>query len=180
MFPRTPVTQKPIKMSSPKIVPVIAMIPLLWANLAVSVTAQPMSKTSCEIDASNRERAGLQIRAQDFGKKEKVTSFTPSQTAISTPSLWWAVEQYDPLDGKLITYWEANPNTNVINLVVNNRFWQTLDYLEQYSLVNQFGTVARDYRYHLNLISQQDDCLATYTCDLSVTPPQCQIQLNIF
>lgn len=180
MFARTPVTRESIKMSSPNIVSIIAMIPLLWVNLAALVTARPTSKPSCEIDLNNGVRAGLQVRAQEGGKKEKISSFTPSQTAMSTPSLWWAVEQYDPLDGKLITYWEANSNTNVINFVVNNRFWQTLDYLDQYSLVNQLGTVARDYRYNLNLISQQDDCLATYTCNLSVTPPQCQIQLNTF
>lgn len=164
----------------PKIISLIPMIPLLWVNSATLVTAQPMSKTSCEIDTNNGVRAGLQIRTQDIGKKEIISSLTPSQEGMSTPSLWWAVEQYDPLDGKLIRYWEANPNTNVINLVVNNRFWQSLNYLDRYSLLNQFGTVAREYRYNLSLLSQQDDCLATYTCNLSVTPPQCQIKFNTF
>ena len=156
----------------------IPMIPLLWANLATLVFAQSFEKISCEIAPENGVRAGFQIRSQDQGKKEIVRSTNPSQTAISSPSLWWAVEKYDPLDGELITYWEANSNTRMIHLVVNDRFWQTLDYLDQYSFLNQFGTVAREYHYDLMLISQQEDCLATYTCHWYATGPRCKINFG--
>ncbi|MDR9403003.1 MAG: hypothetical protein RI580_06130 [Halothece sp. Uz-M2-17] len=157
------------------------MSSLLWANLATVIFAQSLEKTSCEITPpENVGRPGFQIRGQEVGKKEIVRATTPSQTAISSPSLWWAVEKYDPLDGKLITYWEANSETRMIHLVVNNRFWQTLDYLDQYSLINQLGTVARQYNYNLSLISQQEDCLATYTCNLQVTPASCKINFNTF
>ncbi|AFZ42479.1 hypothetical protein PCC7418_0242 [Halothece sp. PCC 7418] len=157
------------------------MIPLFWANLATVVWAQSLAKTSCEIAPSeNGTRAGFQIRNQEEGDKEIVRATNPSQTEISSPSLWWAVEKYDPLDGKLVTDWEANPGTKMIHLVVNNRFWQTLDYLDQYSLINQFGTVAREYNYNLSLVSQQEDCLATYTCNLQGTSPNCKIKFNTF
>jgi len=167
-------------MSIRKLLPLIFVIPLLWANLATVVFAQLLEKTSCDITPKNGVRSGFQIRTSNIGQKEVVSATTPSQTEMSTPSLWWAVEQFDPLDGKLVTYWEADSSTKIINLVVNNRFWQTLDYLDQYSLVNQFGSIAREYNYNLSLITQQQDCLATYTCNLEVTPPNCKINFNTF
>jgi hypothetical protein len=167
-------------MSLRKLLPLIPAIPLLWANLATLSVAQSLQKTSCNIVPQNGVRAGFQIHTPNPGEKESVSATNPSQTQISTPSLWWAVEKYDPLDGKLVTDWEANSQTKVIHLVVDNRFWQTLDYLDQYSLVNQFGTVARDYSYNLSLISKQQDCLATYTCNFKVTPAKCKISFNMF
>jgi len=167
-------------MSIRKLLPLISVVPLLWANLATVTFAQSLQKTSCNIMPENGVRAGFQMRTPNLGEKETVSATTPSQTQISQPSLWWAVEKYDPLEGKLVTHWEADVKTKVINLVVDNRFWQTLDYLDQYSLVNQFGTIARDYNYNLILISKQEDCLATYTCHFKVTPAQCKISFNTF
>lgn len=167
-------------MSIRKLLPLIPVISLLGTNLATVTFAQSLQKTSCNVMPENGVRTGFQRRTPNLGEKETVSATTPSQTEISTPSLWWAVEQYDPLEGKLVTDWEANSKTKVINLVVDNRFWQTLDYLDQYSLVNQFGTIARDYNYNLSLMSKQQDCLATYTCNFQLTPAKCKISFNTF
>lgn len=154
-------------------------IPLIWGNLTTVTYAQSLNENNnCEISEQQQYQPGFNLQTQHHETETIISANTPSQTEMSIPSLWWAVEQFDPFNGKLVTYWEANKNTKVISLRVNDRFWLNLDYLDRYSLVNQFGTVAREYDYNLEIINQQQDCLATYTCDLSVTPHHCQIQFN--
>jgi len=160
---------------------ILFFVSFIWTNVTTVGVAQSQSSNRdqiCNITPSDQFQAGFQIRTLEPEKATIISARTPSQTEMTIPSLWWAVEQFDPLEGQLVTHWEANRTTQVINLIVNNRLWRTLDYIERYSFVNRFGTVARDYNYHLSVISQEQDCLAIYTCNFQVTPPNCQINFD--
>jgi len=167
-----------------KVQSILALIPLIWLNLTTATQGQSLAdKQNCATLSSNDGfQVGFQIRSQSIiiEKETIISANTPSQTEITTPSLWWAVEQFDPLDGKLVTNWQAYQAQKVINLIVNSRFWRNLDYIDKYSFVNKFGTVAREYDYNLNIISQQQDCLATYACNPNGNSKNCAINFNQF
>ncbi|MEB3308750.1 MAG: hypothetical protein VKJ02_00795 [Snowella sp.] len=91
------------------------------------------------------------------------------------PSLWWAKEQFDFFDGRLVTNWVANPEQKNIDIIVNRQLWSQLNYLERYRFVNKFGTVARENQYNLRVLNQQQKCLVSYFCNFQVIPNQCQM-----
>lgn len=108
-----------------------------------------------------------------------VTSNTPAGNQLTIPSLWWAEEQYDPFNGKLVTDWIANRNLREIDLIVNRQVWGLMDYIDRYSFVSKFGAVARDYNYDLRVFNQQRQCLAIYRCDYAIGDlPDCRIDFN--
>ncbi len=98
-----------------------------------------------------------------------------SQTDISTPSLWWAQEQFNEFGGKLLTNWIAYQDETRVDLVVSRQPWTLLDYLERYRFVNRFGAVARDYKYNVRIFNDQAVLLATYTCNYSQENPNCEL-----
>jgi hypothetical protein len=108
-----------------------------------------------------------------------ITSDTISQNKLTSPSLWWAKEQFG---GKLLDNWLAYPASGTIagriDLVVNRENWSLLNYLERYEFVNHFGTVARDYGYNVRVFNYQKELLATYTCNYSTNPRLCNIQVE--
>jgi len=105
-----------------------------------------------------------------------ITDKTISQTGLTTPSFWWAVEQFNHLEGKLINDWIAYKNQKRLDLVVNRQLWSLLDYLGRYSFLNRFGTVARDYQYDVRVFNQQGTLLASYDCNYSQNQPDCAIR----
>ena len=151
---------------------------LILGNLTPVANAQILNK-NCNLSSSDSFQTGFQIQARNTQTEANIISAkTPSQTEITQPSLWWAVEKNDPFEGKLVTNWIADQNEKIIDIIVNNRLWNGLDYLGKYRLVNQLGTVARESNYNLQVISQQQDCLATYTCELTANPPNCKIKFD--
>jgi hypothetical protein len=114
-------------------------------------------------------------------KSSSETSSNQSRTLVAglaIPSLWWAREQFDPFGGRLINNWLTFPQTKQINLIVNWQLWTLLDYLERYRLINQFGTVVREYGYNLRIFNQQKQCLATYEYNPHSNPPKWDIHLE--
>lgn len=97
---------------------------------------------------------------------------TPSQTGLTVPSLWWAKEQFG---GNLLNTWSIYPKQgnrlNRVDLLVRRDVWNQIDYLQRYTFVNQFGLVASDYGYNLRVLDQQNNLLATYTCNFSRANP---------
>ncbi|QDZ40702.1 hypothetical protein FRE64_12515 [Euhalothece natronophila Z-M001] len=159
-----------------KLITLPSLAILVWANLATTVTAQPLDSTEiCDLQVAEGFQPGFQIRTQE---EEIVSSITPSQTQMTIPSLWWPTQQLNSLYGNLINYWQANRQTRVIDIIVSNRGWRRLNYVERYSLVNKFGSVARGYHYNLAIMNQQQDCLAVYTCDWEETSPKCELQFD--
>ncbi|MGQ4648773.1 hypothetical protein [Lyngbya aestuarii] len=106
-----------------------------------------------------------------------VTPQEISQKGLTDPSFWWAQEQFNQFDGKLINSWVANKEQKRLYLFVNRQLWTLMDYLGRYSFVNKFGTVARDYQYDVGLFNQEGLPLASYTCDYSQTPTDCTIRI---
>ncbi len=103
-----------------------------------------------------------------------ITANTISQKGITTPSLWWAKEQFG---GKLINNWIAYQDKKRVDLVVNSQLWTLLDYMGRYGFIHKFGTVARDYHYNLRVFNQQATLVGTYTCNYSTTQPDCSIKI---
>ncbi|MEQ9669670.1 hypothetical protein [Coleofasciculus sp. G2-EDA-02] len=105
-----------------------------------------------------------------------VTANTISQQYITIPSLWWAEEQFDKFGGKLLVNWLAYQEEQRVDLVVSRQPWTLLNYLERYSFINHFGTVARDYNYNVRVFNDRAEPLATYTCDYTtLTLPSCEV-----
>lgn len=99
---------------------------------------------------------------------------------ITQASFWWAAEQFDPFNGKLVQNWLTYPQKQEINLVVNWRLWALMDYFGRYRFVNQFGTVARKYGYSLNVFNQKAQCLASYKYNPFSIPPKWELNLGNF
>jgi hypothetical protein len=96
----------------------------------------------------------------------------------SVPSLWWTQDQLDR-DAKLVSNWLVYPEKKRIDLVVNPQFWNNLEYLERYKLVNRYGLVARRYGYNLrvfNLKFNEVKPIVAYTCAHSATSSICNIK----
>jgi hypothetical protein len=108
-------------------------------------------------------------------RDDVVTANTISETGLTIPSLWWAKEQFDPFSGKLLSNWIAYPKESRVDLVVNRQLWTLLDYMQRYSFVNQFGSVAREYNYNIRVFNPQQTLLAAYTCNFGTAQPACVI-----
>lgn len=106
-----------------------------------------------------------------------ITANTISQTGPTIPSLWWAKEQFG---GKLLNNWIAYPGTDGnprrIDLLVNQQVWSLLNYLERYTFIDHFGTVARDYGYSTRIFNQQQTLLAAYICNFDQLPSAIESQ----
>lgn len=115
---------------------------------------------------------------EQSNKEEVIAEQNIALSGIAVPSLWWAREQFDPFDGRLISTWLANHKLKQIDLTVNWQLWTLLDYLGRYRFINQLGTVTREYGYNLRIINQQKQCLATYQYQLQNNPPKWEINLD--
>jgi hypothetical protein len=94
----------------------------------------------------------------------------------SMPSLWWTQDQ---LPNKLVLNWLAYPQKKRIDLVVNPQFWNNLEYLQRYQLINRYGLVARRYGYNVrifNLKFSEVQPIVAYTCSPVVATSTCYIQ----
>lgn len=133
--------------------------------------AQKNSKfESCVFDPTLLTEAGLPAR------EGIVTAYTFSQNQMTLPSLWWTQDQFG--EGKLLVNWIAQIAAKQIDLVVNWQLWSVMSYVERYSFINHFGTVAREYGYQLRVFNQRRECLATYNCDFNAAVPQCSIDFD--
>lgn len=124
------------------------------------------------------------VSIKDFKTNAKSGAIPSSKNSrrtipdTSQARFWWAAEQFDPFDGELVQNWLTYPQQHQINLVVNWHLWTLLDYLGRYRFVNQFGTVAREYGYSLNIFNQKEQCLASYKYNSISTPPKWELYLG--
>ena len=122
----------------------------------------------------------LELELLTNPKGNIITADTVFQQQLTVPSLWWAQEQSEK---KLLENWIAYPPTNSkagrVDLIVNEQIWnEVLEGVERYSFVNRLGTVARSYGYNIRVFNDEKELLATYTCNLSLNTPLCNIQMN--
>ena len=116
-------------------------------------------------------------KSNQSDQEKIITQQNVALSGVVVPSLWWAREQFDPFDGRLIDDWLENHQLKQIDLIVNWQLWTLLDYLGRYRLINQLGTIARKYDYNLRIINRQNKCLATYNKSAS-NPQKWEINLD--
>ena len=124
-------------------------------------------------------QAPLELELLTEPRDNVITADTIFQKQLTVPSLWWAQEQSQ---NKLLDNWIAYPASNSqsgrVDLIVNEQIWNVLDYLERYNFVNRLGSVARSYGYNIRVFSYEKEALATYTCNLNLNQPLCNIDMN--
>ncbi len=141
---------------------IISLPPVVMAKpSSESLSCQPSPKDISQLDSLNTQAL---ISQADLNESSELS-----------PSLWWAKEQFDFFDGRLVTNWIANTERKNIDIIVNRQLWSQLNYLERYRFVNKFATVARENYYNLRVLNQQQKCLVSYVCNFQVTPNQCQM-----
>jgi hypothetical protein len=131
--------------------------------------------------APSLEPLEIKLLQPDTSRAQRniVTANSISPIELATPSLWWVKQQFDEdkeFGSKFIVNWIAYQDKQRVDLVVNRQLWTLLDYIGRYRFVNQFGTVARDYKYDVRVFNQQAALLATYTCDHSKNSPPCEFR----
>jgi len=143
-----------------------------WLLLSPTATAQ---RTSAPIPSLVPLETEL-LEPEAILPANVITANTISQEHITIPSLWWAEDQYDKFGGKLLVNWLAYQDKQRVDLVVSRQPWTLLNYLERYSFINHFGTVARDYNYNVRVFNDRAEPLATYTCDYTTSGlPSCEV-----
>ncbi|MEO0985065.1 MAG: hypothetical protein AAFY20_05900 [Cyanobacteria bacterium J06639_14] len=104
-----------------------------------------------------------------------VTQASTSLFNPTMPSLWWNRDQvYDRWGGyRLIRGWTAfqseSSGAAIIDIQLDPQYWNRLEYLPQYALLNQLGTTAMSYGYQLRLYNSIA-LVGMYTCDFSNVP----------
>jgi hypothetical protein len=165
---------------------ILFLLVLVLFSEVKAVTAQPQKTEfqSCNRLANSLE-ATTPIQQQDNSSNGSTIREDANKTepkialaGFAIPSLWWAKEQFDPFEGRLIHNWLTNTQIKQIDLTVNWQLWTLLDYLGRYRFINQFGTVARQYGYSLRIFNQQQQCLALYEYNDAVSPPKWEIKIE--
>lgn len=146
-----------------------------------SVTA---SKTLVSRDC---QKSLVPISIEDLPRNTKANNILDYSDAIAEQksnsdaakaSFWWAAEQFDPFNGKLVQDWVASSYKRQIDMTVDRQLWTLLDYFDRYRFVNQFGTVARNYGYSLNVFDRKHLCLASYKYNTNIKPPKWELNLE--
>ena len=168
--------------------PLVLGIGWLLAAQGRSIAAEPPVSP---VPAQTQTRTEAQTEAQTEATEAAIptsTSNTISLTEMSRPSLWWAREQFSArqrFGSQLISVWAAydgKPNQlGRVDFFVNRQLWSQLDYLERYTFIHEFGTVANSYGYNVRVFNERQEFLAAYTCNSSPTPqstPVCNTTLD--
>ena len=88
-----------------------------------------------------------------------------SSRRLSRPSLFWIQDQVGARYGsdRLVERWQAyqvndanGTSLSYVDAIVNERIWDLLTYFERYAFIEQFGTAAQDYGYHLRVFHTGD------------------------
>ena len=149
-------------------------------NAASAVANETLRNRICQ-------QSSVQISIEDLSNNTKANNILDYSSAIASPkstsdaakaSFWWAAEQFDPFNGKLVQNWDASSQQQQIYLTVDWQLWSLLDYFDRYRLVNQFGAVARKYGYSLNIFDRQNRCLANYQYNADLNPPKWELNLE--
>jgi hypothetical protein len=139
----------------------------------LTVLAEPKADPSlpeiCEVDLNLLKFNSENIPANI------VTADTASATMMTLPSLWWTRDQ---TRSKVVSNWIADRTQKQIYLLINAQYWNILDYIDRYALIDKFGRVSRDYGYNLRLCTERKIVLAEYQCDRIANLSNCYILLN--
>ncbi len=151
---------------------------LLLLGISFSVSFLPLQSSSISL-SSTAPLALAQLNQGASLKVGVIANPTISQRGLTIASLWWAKDLFG---NNTLDSWLAYPGngdtSGRIDLVVNQQNWLSLDYLQRYEFINNFGTVARNHGYNIRIIDAKKERLAAYTCNFSTTPLVCIIELD--
>ncbi|NEO84434.1 MAG: hypothetical protein F6J87_09295 [Spirulina sp. SIO3F2] len=99
-----------------------------------------------------------------------------SQARSTQPSLWWARTRFGQDD--LVLDWLIDSKAQHMNLIVDRARWSNLNYVGQYRVVHQFGTIAREQGYELRIFNTQPKCLAVYDCETIEQHQTCKVDMQ--
>ena len=151
---------------------------LLIINLAI-IFLVPMRASLGETTSIPKPSdAPLELSLLTKPKSSVITATTISQRYLTVPRLWRA---QNSAENKLLANWIAYPASVQeparVDLVVNQQIWSLLDYLERYDFINRLGTAARRDNYNVRVFNYQEELLGTYTCNFSISPALCNINM---
>jgi hypothetical protein len=154
--------------------------PILFSICLITVSLcsnQPLLAETLPIPIASD--APLELDLLINPKGSLITADTINQEKLTVPSLWWLKENFD---NQLLANWIVYPTVGNqparVDLIVNQRIWSLLDYIERYSFVNRLGTFVRNYGYNVRVFNYQKEPLASYTCNFQVNPALCRIEIN--
>lgn len=141
------------------------------------VVSQLEETVESSVDDNQSEFAIAAVRTQ-LSDLDRFPLFLPSSRGtlvsasnqlsprrLSRPSLFWIQDQMGARYGsdRLVDQWQAyqvndatGTSLNYVDAVVNERIWDLLTYFERYAFMEQFGTAAQDYGYHLRVFHTGD------------------------
>ena len=135
------------------------------------VCEESLAQISIEDSSKNTKDNNILIQADAMASQK-------STSDAAKASFWWAAEQFDPFNGKLVQNWVASSQKEQIDMTVDRQLWTLLDYFDRYRFVNQFGTVARKYGYSLIIFDRQNRCLGSYKYNHNIKPPKWELNLD--
>lgn len=114
-----------------------------------------------------------------------VTEEDTSLFGMTQPSLWWSRDQLPNrwrsadqstlqiANYRLVRGWTAfhsqSTDAFIVDVQVDPQYWNRLNYVQQYSVLNQFGTTGISYGYHVRIYNATD-LAAVHACDFSGIP----------
>ncbi|MDF5711170.1 MAG: hypothetical protein PUP90_26735 [Nostoc sp. S4] len=149
---------------------------LLTISLTALLTTPSVAQTPPIPSPSS---APLELDLLTNPKDYVITANTINPARLTVPSLWWAQQNSEK---KLLDNWIAYPALEKeparVDLIVNQQIWSLLDYVQRYDFVNRLGSTARNFDYNVRVFNYQKESLATYTCNFSISPALCSIQMG--
>jgi hypothetical protein len=134
-----------------------------WSGRAIALDDHSLLLLTQPLTTAEIDRLEERVPPTD---PDWVTADTVSQTALTTPSLWWVRQQFG---GKLLNNWLAKPATaempSRVDLLVNQQVWNSYNYIDRYAFLNQVGTSAEDFGYSTRVFNDQGELLAAYLCE---------------
>ncbi|WP_138503154.1 hypothetical protein [Nostoc sp. PA-18-2419] len=149
---------------------------LLTISLTALLTTPLLAQT---LPIPSPSSAPLELDLLTNPKDYVITANTINPTQLTVPSFWWAQQNSEE---KLLDNWIAYPafakEPARVDLIVNQQIWSLLDYVQRYDFVNRLGSTGRNFGYNVRVFNYQKESLATYTCNFSISPALCSIQMG--
>ncbi|BAY20302.1 hypothetical protein NIES2100_00430 [Calothrix sp. NIES-2100] len=154
-------------------------LPLLLSFSLAMISLVPIRPSLGENSSIPKpSKAPLELSLLTKPKSNVVTATTINQGNLTVPRLWRA---QNSAENKLLANWIAYPASVLeparVDLVVNQQIWSLLDYLERYDFINRLGTAARRDNYNVRVFNYQEELLGSYTCNFSISPALCNINM---
>jgi len=102
----------------------------------------------------------------------QITEKDVSQTKLILPSMWWTAQRF----GRSLLYrWVICPTEKQVYLIVNRQVWSSINYLDKYEFVSNFGLNITRNKYNIVVLNQQMTQVGAYSCEYNPNPVNCNL-----